>query len=217
MIQKFCYHGNVTSHFSSLFSYAFRLTDVDFFRELHIQTLSKRMYLSHTLWVLTRKPWPQYLLTPCVKISQLPLFAFVNLVNPSMFAAIIIFSHKLCNADQCRPNPEGASLGSKALVSKTKQLHPVTPRNCQKCTIPRMFLRLPRDFPGGVPWLFFRGSQYFLRETGAERNIEVRRETRLTVYRRAGLCYFSKIQLVVYYQCCVLTGWATTRLYVIAH
>ena len=28
---------------------------------------------------------------------------------------------------------------------------------------------------------------------------------------------FSKIQLVVYHQCCVLIGWATTRLYVIAH
>ena len=28
---------------------------------------------------------------------------------------------------------------------------------------------------------------------------------------------FSKIQLVVYYQCCVLIGWATSRLYVIAH
>ena len=27
--------------------------------------------------------------------------------------------------------------------------------------------------------------------------------------------YFSKIQLVVYYQCCVLIGWATTKLYVI--
>ena len=27
----------------------------------------------------------------------------------------------------------------------------------------------------------------------------------------------SKIQLVVYYPCCVLIGWATTRLYVIAH
>ena len=27
----------------------------------------------------------------------------------------------------------------------------------------------------------------------------------------------SKIQLVVYYQCRVLIGWATTRLYVIAH
>ena len=29
--------------------------------------------------------------------------------------------------------------------------------------------------------------------------------------------YFSKIQLVVYYQCWILIGWATTRLYVIAH
>ena len=28
---------------------------------------------------------------------------------------------------------------------------------------------------------------------------------------------FSKIQLLVYYQCCILIGWATTRLYVIAH
>ena len=27
----------------------------------------------------------------------------------------------------------------------------------------------------------------------------------------------SKIQLLVYHQCCVLIGWATTRLYVIAH
>ena len=27
----------------------------------------------------------------------------------------------------------------------------------------------------------------------------------------------SKIQLAVYYQCCVLIGWATSRLYVIAH
>ena len=29
--------------------------------------------------------------------------------------------------------------------------------------------------------------------------------------------HISKIQLVVYHQCCVLIGWATTRLYVIAH
>ena len=31
------------------------------------------------------------------------------------------------------------------------------------------------------------------------------------------LYIISKIQLAVYYQCCVLIGWATTRLYVIAH
>ena len=31
------------------------------------------------------------------------------------------------------------------------------------------------------------------------------------------VCYIGKIQLVVYYQCCFLIGWATTRLYVIAH
>ena len=34
---------------------------------------------------------------------------------------------------------------------------------------------------------------------------------------RARLIIFSKIQLVVYYQSCVLIGRATTRLYVIAH
>ena len=32
-----------------------------------------------------------------------------------------------------------------------------------------------------------------------------------------GYAHFSKIQPVVFYQCCVLIGWATTRLYVIAH
>ena len=32
----------------------------------------------------------------------------------------------------------------------------------------------------------------------------------------ARIFLISKIQLVVYYQCCVLIGWATTRLYVIA-
>ena len=31
------------------------------------------------------------------------------------------------------------------------------------------------------------------------------------------LTHFSKIQLVVYYQCCVLIVWAATRLCVIAH
>ena len=31
------------------------------------------------------------------------------------------------------------------------------------------------------------------------------------------LTFISKIQLVVYYQCCVLIGWATSRLFVIAH
>ena len=35
--------------------------------------------------------------------------------------------------------------------------------------------------------------------------------------RNQRLTVFSKIQLVVYYQCCILIGWATTRRYVIAH
>ena len=35
--------------------------------------------------------------------------------------------------------------------------------------------------------------------------------------QRNPLSTFSKIQLVVSHQCCVLIGWATTRLYVIAH
>ena len=33
----------------------------------------------------------------------------------------------------------------------------------------------------------------------------------------ACISLFSKIQLVVYYQYCVLIGWATSRLFVIAH
>ena len=37
------------------------------------------------------------------------------------------------------------------------------------------------------------------------------------VYFSVGLYHFSKIQLVVYHQCCVLIGCATSRLYVIAH
>ena len=40
-------------------------------------------------------------------------------------------------------------------------------------------------------------------------DLELRGETAITK--------ISKIQLVVYQQCCVLIGWATTRLYVIAH
>ena len=35
--------------------------------------------------------------------------------------------------------------------------------------------------------------------------------------QRPNVSGFSKIQLVVYYQYCVLIGLATTRLYVIAH
>ena len=31
------------------------------------------------------------------------------------------------------------------------------------------------------------------------------------------ILFISQIQLVVYYQYCVLIGWATSRLYVIAH
>ena len=31
------------------------------------------------------------------------------------------------------------------------------------------------------------------------------------------ITWISKIELVVYYQCCVLIGWAIIRLYVIAH
>ena len=51
---------------------------------------------------------------------------------------------------QWRPNPGGASLGSEALISKTKQCpHPARPKNCQKCTIPHMFPGVPRGCPGG--------------------------------------------------------------------
>ena len=35
----------------------------------------------------------------------------------------------------------------------------------------------------------------------------------VTILGEHGIMAFSKIKLVVYYQCCVLIGWATTRLY----
>ena len=41
--------------------------------------------------------------------------------------------------------------------------------------------------------------------------------TVLLFYWLYGITYISKIQIVVYYQSYVLIGWATTRLYVIAH
>ena len=39
----------------------------------------------------------------------------------------------------------------------------------------------------------------------------------ITTGHPASILHISKIQLVVYYQCCVLIGRPTTRLYVIAH
>ena len=38
-----------------------------------------------------------------------------------------------------------------------------------------------------------------------------------SAYTKGKILFFSKIQLVIYYLCCILIGWATTRLYVIAH
>ena len=40
---------------------------------------------------------------------------------------------------------------------------------------------------------------------------------RKSAYPKGKILFFSEIQLVVYYQCCILIGWATTSLYVIAH
>ena len=36
-----------------------------------------------------------------------------------------------------------------------------------------------------------------------------------SAYPKGKILFFSKIQQVVYYQCRILIGWATTRLYVI--
>ena len=38
-----------------------------------------------------------------------------------------------------------------------------------------------------------------------------------SAYPKGKILFFSKIQQVVYYQCRILIGWATTRLYVITH
>ena len=44
-----------------------------------------------------------------------------------------------------------------------------------------------------------------------------RESVNLIGYITRRLSAVSKIQLEVYHQCCVLIGWATSRLYVIAH
>ena len=56
-----------------------------------------------------------------------------------------------------------------------------------------------------------------LAQTSSEDTRNRQSLTSVTLSSTIVYCQFSKIQLVVYYQCCVLIGWATTRLYVIAH
>ena len=61
---------------------------------------------------------------------------------------------------------------------------------------------------------FFRKGQYIVMEENSVRNFKCGPEEAWPI---RSICSISKIQLVVYYHCCVLTGWATTRLHVIAH
>ena len=64
-------------------------------------------------------------------------------------------------------------------------------------------------------WL---GQFHLLRRTSQLMSlISANSTTLLFVILCCHLIRISKIQLVVYYQCCVLIGWVTTRLYVIAH
>ena len=52
---------------------------------------------------------------------------------------------------------------------------------------------------------------------GEGRDFDRLQEGKYIFYEQTtNICDFSKIQPVVFYQCCVLIGWATTRLYVIA-
>ena len=58
-----------------------------------------------------------------------------------------------------------------------------------------------------------RTSRRLLEEKAPKNDFIVRNNAESII----GIILFSKIQLVVYYQCCVLIGRATTRLCVIAH
>ena len=61
---------------------------------------------------------------------------------------------------------------------------------------------------------FFREGQYIIMEENSVRNFKCGPEEAWPII---SICSISKIQLVVYYHCCVLTGWATTRLHVLSH
>ena len=62
---------------------------------------------------------------------------------------------------------------------------------------------------------FWRHSILRLKKSQLAFNFELTRT--LTIYGEHGVMTFSKIQLLVYYECCILIGRATTGLYVIAH
>ena len=55
----------------------------------------------------------------------------------------------------------------------------------------------PKDYPNGIPLKITISNEYY--------------------WKLHCIYLASKIQLVVYHQCCVLIGCATSRLYVIAH
>ena len=73
---------------------------------------------------------------------------------------------------------------------------------------------LSRSVPKFTNPRFFHKGQYIVMEENSVRNFKCGPEEG---WPRRSICSISKIQLVVYYHCCVLTGWATTRLHVIAH
>ena len=76
-------------------------------------------------------------------------------------------------------------------------------RNCKSCVFNCDGLLSYNNYGHIVPF----PNMFVLRE------LTVTLEALSTLY----ICSISKIQLMVYCQCCVLISWATTRLYVITH
>ena len=98
-----------------------------------------------------------------------------------------------------------------------RQLSPQTPPpppSATKYACTAGYLHLfPVPQTGSHPRVFREG-QYIVMEENSVRNFKCGPEEAWPI---RSICSINKIQLVVYYHCCVLTGWATTRLHVIAH
>ena len=68
-----------------------------------------------------------------------------------------------------------------------------------------------------IDYFFFQGDQWDCTKSSSIFNRFASSEERFRTFVAKWFSGISKIQLVVYYQCCVLIRWATTRLYVIAY
>ena len=95
-----------------------------------------------------------------------------------------------------------------------RQLSPPPPPQKKNTPVLLYLASLSRSVLKFTDPRFFREGQYIVMEENSVRNFKCGPEEAWPI---RSICSISKIQLVVYYHCCVLTGWATTRLHVLAH